>query len=328
MRNLFAFTLLFLMALAFSLYYPPDALAFEIYLNKPGMSIDLTPFKSMLNVLPIDSGVVYTSHFDSNVKVILREMGDGTAILRFQVPLSDNGESYYAHINVKVSSCPNMVSFDNSNIDGNVWHCEGSACVYNRYRVQCDGSNLFIAVYNRENVDDADVRIISSFLSHIGIDFRLSRDIFSIEKVDAPTGVVDVYDVDWSTIVHGELTWLREAGILLGISDEDIETLSTKARPGLAGYNARVGWFKCKEDKQFKWIPYMETGNPVIMRSDSGLNVDLSTIPLNPPVVNGNEAMSEDSSTPTIDSLVVPIVVLLILIAVVAIGLDFIRRRR
>lgn len=88
--------LLFFLPLASACYNPMDSLAVEVYLNKPGLSYDLTSLMHAKNVLIEDERIVYRSHYDNRVAVILKEQ-DGVLRVRIQIPAKSFNLTY-AHV--------------------------------------------------------------------------------------------------------------------------------------------------------------------------------------------------------------------------------------
>ncbi|USH00045.1 eight-cysteine-cluster domain-containing protein [Thermococcus argininiproducens] len=87
--------LLFFVPFANACYNPMDSLAVEVYLNKPGITYDLTPLKSAQNVIIENDSIIYRSHHDESVAVILSE-DNGFLRVRVQIP-AKSFSSTYAH---------------------------------------------------------------------------------------------------------------------------------------------------------------------------------------------------------------------------------------
>lgn len=78
---------------------------------------------------------------------------------------------------------------------------------------------------------------------------------------DIDTEALDEYvnGFDFKTAIKVELEWLRDNKIISGLSDSDIQKISSATKAGLSGYNSRIVW----EDG---WKSYHETGN-LLLRS-------------------------------------------------------------
>lgn len=87
--------LLLAVPLVSSCYNPMDSLAVEVRLNKPGISYDLSPLENAKNVIIDNGSIIYRSHYDGRVGVILKEVNSSLWI-RIQIP-AKGFESSYAH---------------------------------------------------------------------------------------------------------------------------------------------------------------------------------------------------------------------------------------
>jgi len=88
-------SLLIFVPLASACYNPMDSLAVEVRLNRPGIYYDLTPLKNAENVIIDDGSIIYRSHYDERVGVILKEVNSSLWV-RIQIP-AKIFESTYAH---------------------------------------------------------------------------------------------------------------------------------------------------------------------------------------------------------------------------------------
>lgn len=84
---------------AYPCFNPTDLFAAEVVLNRSGISCDLAPIRRARNVFSGDDVLVYRSHFDDRVAVILREIDDRPIIplkglsVRIQIPTRrENGK--------------------------------------------------------------------------------------------------------------------------------------------------------------------------------------------------------------------------------------------
>jgi hypothetical protein len=57
-----------------------------------------------------------------------------------------------------------------------------------------------------------------------------------------------------------ELEHLRDDGVIMGLTDADIDEIASASVCGTAGFNSRIVY----EDGE--WITYRETGNPILMK--------------------------------------------------------------
>ncbi|MCD6507619.1 hypothetical protein J7M22_13475 [Candidatus Poribacteria bacterium] len=84
---------------AYPCFNPTDLFAAEVVLNRSGMGYDLAPIRNARNVFSGEDVLVYRSHFEGRVAVILREVDDRPIIplkglsIRIQIPTrNENGE--------------------------------------------------------------------------------------------------------------------------------------------------------------------------------------------------------------------------------------------
>lgn len=77
--------------------------------------------------------------------------------------------------------------------------------------------------------------------------------------VDDSEDLVEAVDIrkdefDFKSAMKIELDWLKENGIIVGISNEDIATISAVSKAGLAGWNSRIIYDE-------KWVSFAESGD-------------------------------------------------------------------
>ena len=84
-----ALTLLFLSSSAAACANPTDSFASEVLLNKTGISYNLTELEGFKNAASQEDAVIYRSHYNPDVAVILREIKEGDQngfSVRLQMP--------------------------------------------------------------------------------------------------------------------------------------------------------------------------------------------------------------------------------------------------
>ena len=67
-------------------------------------------------------------------------------------------------------------------------------------------------------------------------------------------------DFDFGAAMKTELERLIDDGVIMGLTDGDVDEMASASVRGTAGFNSRIVY----EDGG--WIPYRETGNPVLMK--------------------------------------------------------------
>ncbi|AIF70053.1 hypothetical protein PAP_08325 [Palaeococcus pacificus DY20341] len=94
MRKTALVLILLLMVLPFmsACFSPSDMLAVEVYLNKPGISYNLSMLKGAQNIIVENGTFIYRSHYDERVAVILRE--DEALHIRIEIPAKSFNSSY------------------------------------------------------------------------------------------------------------------------------------------------------------------------------------------------------------------------------------------
>ena len=71
---------------------------------------------------------------------------------------------------------------------------------------------------------------------------------------------IDVSGFNYVTALIVELDWLSENGVIENLTERDLDGMRKVAYQGTAGFNSRVVY----EDG--RWLPYSETGNPMLLR--------------------------------------------------------------
>jgi hypothetical protein len=78
-----------------------------------------------------------------------------------------------------------------------------------------------------------------------------------------PSVNVNAVAFDFGDAMMTELNWLRDNGVISGLTDADIDNIAKEAKKGAAGYNSRIVYF------QGNWQPYSRTGQS-LYKSVSG----------------------------------------------------------
>lgn len=79
-----------------------------------------------------------------------------------------------------------------------------------------------------------------------------------IEETVAPA--YNVSHDELAAVLRAELEWLTRAGVVSGLSSEDVEAITGAAHVGYAGWNSRLIWW------DGGWRPYYEAGVAVLVR--------------------------------------------------------------
>lgn len=260
---------------------PTDHFAAEVLLNKPGVSYNLTGIKASENVTIKDGAVVYRSHYNPAVAVILSEVDTeflrGLSV-RIQIP-TQRVQKQVSSITGRVEenvSMGDLRIFDAQNLGWTVVCTEDippSSCgIYkgNIY-IHLSGSRepvgvteITLQVKDAPTLDEKSKEEISSILRAIGllaeveeVKFELKRDSW----VDLEPAVDFNGEFDFTLAMRAELMWLRSNGVISGLEDHDVERISEMARAGLAGHNSRLIY------DSGRWLPYARSSNPGLLRA-------------------------------------------------------------
>lgn len=76
-------------------------------------------------------------------------------------------------------------------------------------------------------------------------------------------------EVSASEVLKAALGELLKAGAIDGLSDKDIEDISSVANWGDAGWNSHIGWYETKNGT-YAWVPYDESKDPQLVRCRGG----------------------------------------------------------
>ncbi len=111
-----------------------------------------------------------------------------------------------------------------------------------------------------------DVLVAIGFFESTDIidDTAIASNIREWDDLESAIGVA-ADDFDFGYAMKTELERLIDDGMIVGLTGGDVDEIASASVRGAAGYNSRIVY----EDGE--WIPYRETGNPVLMKiSDCG----------------------------------------------------------
>ncbi|MGC9048978.1 MAG: hypothetical protein ACP5IX_02060 [Patescibacteria group bacterium] len=94
-----------------------------------------------------------------------------------------------------------------------------------------------------------------------------------------PAVKTDPEKFDWQTALKTELTWLEKNEIITGLTDQDLDSIYYVTARGRAGHNRKIIWAKSAETKEYTWLPYDETDNPLLIRAADCGGFLLSMLP-------------------------------------------------
>jgi hypothetical protein len=275
-------TLLTFTNYALSCLNPTDSFAFEVLLNKPEISYDLSLISSSdnVNVIKNPITIIYRSHYNKDVAVILRvidtEFVKGLSV-RIQVPTKLLKISY-PQTNVEVESS-NMLRVNEDFLRSLNYKVEGLT-KEGKVKAILTKGNISIAVWSIKTDKEiySGIRItiknetltqgLKDELKSIALSFGIGEEEWKnsviktimVESADLQPLYSYLKNFDFNNAIKVELEWLRDNKVIYGLSDSDIKQISKIAKAGLAGHNSRVVW----EDG---WKPYHKTKNPTLIRA-------------------------------------------------------------
>jgi len=243
---------------------PYDNYAYEILMNKPGISFNVEKLRQLC--VEVGGKYIKPSITDNRVFIIiypvdLKELnlGEGLAYsIRFQVnPKLIDKKLFIATYLIKYPELPR---------EGVITDVNELFIVKKKYTIE-DNKFTEVAEITVININPkvSLAEFIEYSLDKISSKFNIPAEYIKIS--DAHEAFIRAINVEteipWSEIVFKELMYLSEEGIIRGLEQSDIETLSEMAKPGLAGWNSRIVY-------QETWKPYYETSNPLLIKTLCG----------------------------------------------------------
>ena len=323
--------LILLTSQASACFNPTDSFAFEVLLNKPSISYDLSPLLNAENVavktkeVPVGEGnfqyrvvayrngtvesnvnktpqetktvidaIIYRSHYNPDVAVIIREVKatfiEGLSV-RLQVPTKFVKISYLqTKVDVKSN---NPLKIDEELLESLGYEVKEKS-EDRGFKAYLRKNNIQISVWSINYGEPESVRSgvhivilngtitpeLKDELKSVVLSFGVSEEEWnnakiatrSIETTDLEACKDYLNDFDFKTAIKVELEWLRDSGIISGLSDDDIQRISGLAKAGLAGHNSRIVW-------ENGWKPYYDTSNPMLVRGISCEGFSVENLP-------------------------------------------------
>jgi hypothetical protein len=91
---------------------------------------------------------------------------------------------------------------------------------------------------------------------------QLEENISVMEYIHLVEPVnINAEEFDFHKAMKTELEWLRDNGVVAGLTDQDIADISAIAKAGMAGWNARI------VHSDGRWFPYYETADPILIET-------------------------------------------------------------
>ena len=134
-------------------------------------------------------------------------------------------------------------------------------------RTSQEKTDVHVTVNNATSLSEGAKDEITDVLVAIGFfestdiidDTAIASNIREWDDLESAIGVA-ADDFDFGAAMKTELGYLRGVGVIVGLTDRDVDEIASASVRGTAGFNSRIVY----EDGG--WIPYRETGNPILMR--------------------------------------------------------------
>ena len=94
-------------------------------------------------------------------------------------------------------------------------------------------------------------------LENASVESKANEWMDLAEAVDVSAG-----EFDWQEAMRTELAWLRDEGVIAGLSDTEIGKIAAACERGSAGYNSRIVY------EAGQWLPYRETSQPLLLKGE------------------------------------------------------------
>jgi hypothetical protein len=249
--------------------------------------------------------IIYRSHHNPNVAVILSEdripingeWNDARHIsVKIQIPTKDVHRSM-PYVRIRLIEDVNAAVLDINTSTGLGWGFEvsggwrttegGGYHNMKSYSLRKGDIRIDVMPAGRGSLEKTDVCVtvnnvtslsegakdeITDVLVAIGFfeptdiidDTAIASNIREWDDLESAIGIA-ADDFDFGYAMETELERLRGVGVIVGLTDTDVDEIASASVRGAAGYNSRIVY----EDGE--WIPYRETGRPILMKiSDCG----------------------------------------------------------
>ena len=264
---------------------PADSFAFEVLLNKPGITYDPAPLQNAENVNIENNTMVFRSHYSSEVAVVLQEVVSplrGLSV-RLQIPTETvkiSRTQTLLEIQVNRNLTPDVdlmesmsyeilkkSSVEVSLIEAKKGSLETGSVEISIFSRASEGSLFSVAIRNKNLTDDLmrELKIIATSAGITEHEWSNAKiETKTVHDVDLRVSNDSLENFDFKTAIRVELMWLENNGIISGLADSDIQQISQLAKAGLAGHNSRLVW-------ENGWKPYYETSSPLLIK---GINCE------------------------------------------------------
>ena len=253
-------------------YRPTGWYASEFILNKPSLKFNLDPIGESENVTVIRESVIYRSHYNESLAVILTPFDlfeEKGLDIRLQMPTrnittgtqfivleTDDMETRLLDLNMMggrgkgwvldisyMQLLPEQPPTQISNLTkGNL-----KVTLVPHINETLPGIYIVISAENATSLSNENMTELSNIFDGIGypISFNmLTREFESKITIDEEHDLestlgISPDDFDWFEAMKIELEWLRDNRVVTGLADEDIEDIATIAKDTVGEHNLR-----------------------------------------------------------------------------------------
>lgn len=325
-----ALILLLLSESALACANPTDSFASEVLLNKAGIVYDLTDIKNSKNITLQNDTVIYRSHYNPEVAVVLsvNKPFNKQLSIKLQIPVK-LVQMKLPVVNIKGVGTVDIALLNVDAAKELGWNVKVSGKAFlgnvtrDSYSLEKGDIHISLMPEGRTSLERTEAEAVINNATVLTED--ASRDIEEVlvrigfARIDAlqnaavesriqqwedlvPSVNVDADTFNFSGAMRAELTWLRNNKVLSGLTDEDIDGIAKEAGKGTAGYNSRIIYFKGD------WLSYRMTGQPLIKSVSGCGGFPLALLPAEIGKVSlaASESMGETFSLSIIEAFVNP----------------------
>ena len=247
--------------------------------------------------------IIYRSHYNPDVAVILSEdqilikvngewNEDRYLSVKIQIPTKDVHKSV-PYIRIGLTEDVDAAALDIEACAGLGWDFEVSGSgswttedgerrtmkiyalrkgdiqieVMPAERTSQEKTDVCVTVNNATSLSESAKDEITDVLVAIGFfeptdvmdDTAIASNIREWDDLESAIDIA-VDDFDFCAAMKTELGYLRDVGVVAGLNDTDVDEIVSASVRGTAGFNLRIVY----EDSE--WMPYRETGNPILMK--------------------------------------------------------------
>ncbi|MGB9597058.1 MAG: hypothetical protein ACPL7B_12320 [Candidatus Poribacteria bacterium] len=270
---------------------PLDRFATEVILNKPNINYNLKPIEDAKNVIIEDGVIIYRSHFDKRIAVMLSkinaDLGEGNILkglsVKIQIPTKTVIIPYiasglfidYTSLNqidvLFINSLGYEVTVEWMESQTNLYMKKGNV-IFNMSQFLKVGERklaISLVVANAEFLTDEIKSELGKIIKSLELDERVLKELEINLYKYTEGNLVEAVDIkrnefDFKSAMKTELDWLKSNNIINGLGDDDIKVISELSEVGISGWNSRIIYAKQR------WLPFYESGYGMIRDGGEG----------------------------------------------------------